>query len=859
MKRLLCFLLCVTLLLPLCMTRADAQDVEIHKIRIDAGGGICVEKAILEEDELYIPATSFGRYTRYHYDQETNTFLIDGQEADKAFKRVLISPEKKKAAVLSISNVMIDLKNCYVIDGEVYLPFCQMMPILNAEILGVAQETIFVTNNALSMAELLYDFSLAESSFHLEEEFRIDGWSCLQKDNFDDKAALFAYVIPSYLFDSVTNWRYDRLDVFLDSGTFEDYRLIFRDYLRDDSLFHKAFDEINDARTILRLVTGLNAETKKLNNLVDWFRKIEDLELGKDSPLKADKLIEFIQAGEKLPRYKDDAISVLTGAHQKDYGITPAEFMELVDYLYACYDHVEDNQQMLDAVYNAATAENVWDVQYRAAREVYNMYGNGWKTIPALGHQVVKELLTNKAEDSLKNTKLKLYELTAKVGGMALELVIPGKTKDIAVLTLHAGVVHSARARVSSGVLDTEASTENYRLSLLLMMMASRKCYKIMAEVAEEYGHNAGGHRAKIEKLENLIMGLYMVAENSRFDTYEHFDSYAEENRKLLKEGGAFDTGEIFVPGDMIGPEEQTYLDFLQQHPEYTHYFLLDVNGDGCRELLASEDNGSPHSYIDLWVFNGSFILAREDMWAKYTNLYYSKENRWIEETLGGTGGAGVLFYYMDENYRVQTKSAEYYDWCGYLYNGLQVTDEALQEKLDALMEKYHPETSEEIVLIPISSDTQQPEGDPYQQFLQENPQYGYYALLDINGDGNQELLATENAEPGEQKVDIWLCQNGAFTLGYADICVIVANLTYNAEYQRLENIIVGAMGGGMEFFTLDDTMTVQRTSFEHYEWCGALYNGEVADDWEEYEAYEALEDSYDPEKSVEITFQQVQ
>ena len=174
-------------------------------------------------------------------------------------------------------------------------------------------------------------------------------------------------------------------------------------------------------------------------------------------------------------------------------------------------------------------------------------------------------------------------------------------------------------------------------------------------------------------------------------------------------------------------------------------------------------------------------------------------------------------------------------------------------------MEKYHPETSEEIVLIPISSDTQQPEGDPYQQFLQENPQYGYYALLDINGDGNQELLATENAEPGEQKVDIWLHQKGAFTLGYADICVIVANLTYNAEYQRLENIIVGAMGGGMEFFTLDDTMTVQRTSFEHYEWCGALYNGEVADDWEEYEAYEALEDSYDPEKSVEITFQQVQ
>ena len=858
MKRILCFLLCVTFLFPMLLTQADAQDVEFHKVRIDAGGGICVEKAILEEDELYIAASSFGRYTRYHYDRETNTFLIDGQEADKAFKRVLISPEKKKAAVFSISNIMIDLKNCYVIDGEVYLPFCQMMPILNAEIICAEKETIYVSNNDLSMAELLYNFSLTECSYNLAEEFK--GTGDENRLFFKtDESVLGLYVMPSYLFNTVVDFRFDRLDIFLNSGEFEDYRQIFRDYLRDDQLFNKATSEIDDYRTIMRVVTGINKETKKLNNLVDWFRKIEDTVLKEDSPLNKDKLVRFIQSGEKYPRDNDDIISILTGAHQKEFGVSTAEVMELVEYLYICYNHVEDNQQMLDAVYNAATAEDVWDAQYLAAREVYNIYGNGWKTIPAMGHQVIKELLINKAKDSLKNTKLKLYELTAKVGGEILELAIPGSTKDVALLIYHAGVVNAARSRAGSGVLDTEQSTENYRLSLLLLMMASRKCYSIMATVAEGYGYSAADYRAKIEKLENLIMGLYLVAENARFDTYEHFGSYAEANRKLLKEGGAFDTGEIFVPGDMIGPEEQTYLDFLQQHPEYTHYFLLDVNGDGCRELLASEDNGSPHSYIDLWVFNGSFILAQEDMWAKYTNLYYSKENRWIEETLGGTGGAGVLFYYMDENYRVQTKSAEYYDWCGYLYNGLQVTDEALQEKLDTLMEKYHPETSEEIVLIPISSDTQQPEEDPYQQFLQENSQYGYYALLDINGDGNQELLATEIAEPGEQKVDIWLHQKGAFTLGYADICVIVANLTYNAEYQRLENIIVGAMGGGMEFFTLDDTMTVQRTSFEHYEWCGALYNGEVADDWEEYEAYEALEDSYDPEKSVEITFQQVQ
>ena len=70
-----------------------------------------------------------------------------------------------------------------------------------------------------------------------------------------------------------------------------------------------------------------------------------------------------------------------------------------------------------------------------------------------------------------------------------------------------------------------------------------------------------------------------------------------------------------------------------------------------------------------------------------------------------------------------------------------------------------------------------------------------------------------------------------------------------------VENVIVGAMGGGVEFFYLDGSGRVVRESFEHYEWCGGLYNGEVADDWAEYMAYERLEEAYNPEQSREIVF----
>lgn len=840
MKRKLCLILCIALLLPTMLSMAQAEEIEFCKIRIDSGAGISVEKAIIEEDELYISASSFGRYTRFNYHRESNTFLIAGQEETKAFKKIVINPENKK---LAVGNQLIELKNCYIVDGEVYLPFCQMMPILNAEILGVENGVICVMNNALSMAELLYDFSITDYSYNLADEF------------YGDKGLLLAYVLPSYLFNSVVDFRFDRIGWFCDMGDFEDYRLIFRDYLRDDALFNKAFTEIDEARTILRLVTGLNDETKKLHDLVSWFRKIEDLELKEDSPLSKDILVRFIQTGEKYPRYQDDLVSVVTATHQDDYGISPADFMELVDYLYVCYNHVEDNQQMLDAVYGAATLEDVMDAQYRAAHEVYNMYGNGWKTVPALGDQVVKELLLQKAEDTLAPTKLKLYELTAKLGGEALELVIPGSTKDVSVLTLHAGVVNTAMLKASSGNLNTEESTENFRLSLLLMMLASRKCYSIMADVAEGYGYSAADYQRKIEKLENMIMGLYRVAENAAFDTYEHFGTFAEENRQMLKQGGIFDEREILAPGEVIGPGEHVYLDFLHQHPEYTHYYLLDINGDGCDELLATEDTGSPHSYVDLWVYNGSFILGWEDIWVKYANLTYSSENLWVEEILGGTGGGGVMFYYLDEDYQVQTESIEYYDFCGYLYNGEEVTDEALQEKWDKLSEKYHPETSTEIVFMPIYSEDKPVDEmeELFMHFLRAYPRYSRYAILDINQDGCPELLTSEIYEmDGVEKIDIWVYRDDVLTLSYSNICAAISQMTYNPEQCWLENVVMGAAGGGMEFFYLDETLNIQRTSFEYYYGIGDLHDGKTVTD---REAFEALKERYDPEKSVDVQF----
>lgn len=713
MKRISCLILCIALLLPMLFVRINAESPEFCDVQINAGETPYTETAIVSNGELYIPATHFSRYTRYCFDEETNTFLIDGQKANKAFRKVMINPDTKR---LAVGTHLVDLTDCYTWEGTVYLPLCQILPILNAEIIAAGDGEIFVSNSALSLTELLYDFDLHDYYFNLYKEFESDK---VEKD----KWLLFGYVMPSYLFDSITNFRFDRLDFFVDSGTFADYRSIFSSYLKDDRLFRKAFEQIDDPRTILNLVTGLNEETKKLYDLVDWFRKLEDLELDEGSPLAYDKLIQFIQGSEKLPRYQDDMVAVLNGMHEDAAGVSVADVFELIDYIYTCYNHVEDNHVMLDAVYDISSGGNYKDPQFRAAKEVYDLYGEN--VVLALSERIGGEWIKKLIEETTIGKKLAIYELTAKVSGDVWELIIPGDTEDISKLTLHAGIANTALMKAAAGNLDTEKDVENYRLSLLLMMIASRKCYSIMADTAEGYKQNAEYYRAKVQKLENMIMGLYLLADNIRFEAYENFALLAEQNRKILENAEFFTKLLTSIPGESITADESVYMEFLAQNPVYNYYALLDINQDGCMELLAMEQMYAEGHNVDLWIYTGeSFYLGWEDIWSASGDLTYNKKNRWLESENIDPYANGMFFYFLGDSGTVSETSFTDSIYSGKWYNGQKVKDEDTLREWEALTRRYRPETSTPIDFQPVSAEemsTGESEKEVYFDFLREN------------------------------------------------------------------------------------------------------------------------------------------
>lgn len=186
---------------------------------------------------------------------------------------------------------------------------------------------------------------------------------------------------------------------------------------------------------------------------------------------------------------------------------------------------------------------------------------------------------------------------------------------------------------------------------------------------------------------------------------------YTEE--ELLQNGTKKETEQTIIDFVKLLPDllsqEKRFLEYLQNHPEYNYYAVLDVNCDGILELLATDralTNYDIDFYVDLFMYeNERIVMVREDIWAKYGSIKYDQENRWIETLNGGTSGYGSTFLYFDtfgtvqetsydhRCYRVDESGNEI--WTDY-YNDEEVNDKT-QADFDALLSKYENGDPKEI------------------------------------------------------------------------------------------------------------------------------------------------------------------
>lgn len=702
-KRVWCLLLCVAMLISFVPISAAADELTFYQVMIDAGNGTQREKAIIEDGEIYIAASSFEKYTRYEYHEDMPGFLVKGQEEDKAFKKVLVNAQTKKAAV---GTKLIELSNSFVVDGEAYLPFCQMLPMLNASIIDVDHSVIYIVNNDLSMAELLYDFTLEDYAFNIVDEF------------FGDEDSAKNYIGWAYLLDTVKDFRLDRLDVVFKSGESKDYQEIFMEYLKDDELFHKAMNsDENFAGYLLETIIDINSETESFYTIYEWFEKVGESD-------SANKVVQFIKTTSDSSVFDEDWYQIINVTHEdafklkiKDTNVASfslADFYEAAGYVYSYLNHVADHPEMLDAVYGLTIpgkSASMFSInpEVTAANKVYHAYIDDF--YPAMSKKLAETIVVKCAEEALENTTLGFYKLTFGLAGEVIDGIWPGDAGERAVLMYHSNIVTTATRRACVPTLNTQDETNDYRLSLLLTLIASRACYQTMAENKNGYQKYHDRYEEKIEKIENMIMGLYLVAGNVAFDTYENYEAFAEQNRQILKDAGMF---EDIMPYPEV--DESDYLAFLNDHPEYKYYTILDINGDGVIEMLATdrvqEDYTSAYNPVDLYVCkDGIITLAYDDLWSKYENLSYDSTNHWLSCGTGGTGASGMLLVYLDENTDAQEITIDFY-WIDdsetptIYFNGVNVTN-TVNESYEKIVSDLEAGKPENVVFksIPFSTD----------------------------------------------------------------------------------------------------------------------------------------------------------
>ena len=250
MKKIISLILCLSICLCL-IPKVYAEEYDYVRVKIDAGQGVLTEIAIVQNDDLYLPAAFYSQITRFTYYKDSQIYLIDGQEYEKAFKSIKV--DSSSNLLLISSGRSVTLSEIFEVNGELYLPLSTLLPVLNAEVVEIKNGIIYVSNNELSLGELLYDFDISEYAFDYATEFADREWI----------GKLF-YELPNWLLDSITDWRWDRLDIVFKTGDYNDFVDIFTEYLQDDEVYLKAMSGGENSTAELLEIIGI---TQYLNSL----------------------------------------------------------------------------------------------------------------------------------------------------------------------------------------------------------------------------------------------------------------------------------------------------------------------------------------------------------------------------------------------------------------------------------------------------------------------------------------------------------------------------------------------------------------------------------------------------------------
>lgn len=484
-------------IVPVRATEAGYQTAEII---VDSFGNQHTEKVLINEDHiLFAPISWFTKYGLMAHTEESNRYVFyhAGEETVKPFtKRIYIDMNGRE---VSCGCYVTETKfqtymthkftQSIISENTLYLPVAEMLPLFNAKIEITDDGILHINANAVSVFSALYGLNLQELAFDADRD--VVGHEFMTASGM--------------LIDTILGLRIDRLDGLFNTGEYNDYRELFKAYLVDDAVFLSAYDEDQTP-------TEQFMKTKR-NNLKEIDGLLSDAKIGPD-------FLGYILDSELYPGFHDfkDFYSGMSDTAEGIY--------KIADYSNTYMNQVDDHLNMLEAVYSNEFFGEA-NPAYKAAVQITSTYGSdSAKQRKEIVHSALYDFIVSE----FGGTAVKEFGLTPyKIAFKAVKLALPEAVEEVgkaAQLGYMDDVVnHACRVfdkRTQNMQFDTE-SLDELRLTVMLALVASRHAYNTFWEDHE-----------KIEKISDVLMGLYLAAESVDCESVDYYYAMLSElNRRV--------------------------------------------------------------------------------------------------------------------------------------------------------------------------------------------------------------------------------------------------------------------------------------------------------------------------------------
>lgn len=667
-KKMVLFTLILSLIFTQNMTSPNAKNIyEVKYIHITYEDNSNKYEVIQKDGDLYFPAETFGKISRYKYKQGKNRLSYTLGK-----KVIMLDPASGKMEIPILGyngsvGKIIKQESIYYVSASKILPWLNVECFVNEGILNIVPDK-------KSFWEISDDFNYDTYMFNLSETYG---------DSVSDNVGLAAMTV----FDNIVNLRWDEL-VPADgtiSGAFHNaslydyhcYVSAFTDMATDDTLISKSMGTVLDTTVnanskISSFEEIFNVDEKEIQkNIDDWFI---DAGMGVDVASKVYdftekwiELRELINSYNKISKYAD-VLSLY-----KYFEISVKADSEYRDYISWLSTKNAENSLINLSIKKV-------NVILKKKKGVFIAYGLdfGDKLLGDITNNIVEQL--KKRVDDKKGIRDLLSEKSF-FNSLNSYMTI-SKAFYNTVIPVANGYEGMAKVGVNEDIQDycwslsqsllngkmTEDNLMHIRQSYLTALKASKRCYEAMQDTMDIKAlgfitmiDGEGLLDSKLNLIDKKIVELECCTEVTEHDSIEGKNN----STKILID--SFKEIKLTDKDDRNNAELMNLYKDVFESGNYKYYAFVDMNDDKLPELLVSESKTTvggasyPQNMIledtvDVYAYRNGKVQFIEAIGYYFDNLSYNERDHKIRSLWGGSGYEQYIYYSLDEDYNIKVE-----------------------------------------------------------------------------------------------------------------------------------------------------------------------------------------------------------